>query len=82
MTVKSTIPDNGAASVKWAILQVHQVPPNKHYFGATVFLSPVHHGLAASYMQDIRKEYKGPGIFMMVEVKEIVEVTEEEKDTI
>ena len=82
MTVKSTIPDNGAASVKWAILQLHQVPTSKHYYGAAVFLGPVHHGLAASYMQDIRKGYKGPGIFAMVEVKEIVEYSEEEKDTI
>lgn len=74
LTFNSTIPDNGPTSKKWAILQAKEGTFADYDF--QVFLNPVHHGLAASYMQDVRKGYKGPGKFFMVEVKEIVEVTE------
>lgn len=68
--VTTIVPTNDPITRKWVILH------DELGLGFQVFVGPVHHGLAASYIQDIKKGYKGGGQWMMVEIKEIINVLE------
>ena len=75
MQVKSIVPDNGAMSIKWFILH-DPVGNSKSSYGWEVFIGPIHHGLAAAYITDVKKGYKGSGQFALVEIKEFITVQE------
>lgn len=75
MKIRAVVPDNGPMSNKWFILH-DPVGNSQSSLGWEVFVGPVHHGLAASYMTDVLKGYKGSGQFALVEVKEFITVQE------
>jgi len=75
LKVTLIVSDNRAMSTKWFILH-DPVGNSKSSYGWEVFIGPIYYGLAAAYITDVKKGYKGSGQFVLVEVKEFITVQE------